>query len=349
LRFIQQHLPLVAVLTLALLWFQSAFVVVGPSDVVILERFGQAVNLPQPLGPGWHLKFPWPIDRQVVVPVAEVQEITVGYTKELDDPYILWRIPHHETEYQLVTGDGSLVSVNMFIRYKIKRENVQDWYLTAQSPRAVLEAQAYRLLGQNIRSRSIFWVIGPNRQELAQMIKNQIQELLDRQRLGLQVLQVNLLNAHPPTSLNPDENIAISYLKVFDSLQTRQKDLNNAGLQAIQEINEKNAEAAEIITDAEAQGWQTVSRAAGRTRRFRLMIELLQNNPDYLPLVRSKLYLNYLREALGQETGKIVIDPRAVDSNVEIWLQYPRKPIPFIEEPPLLTPSDIGAKSTREK
>ncbi len=347
LRFIQQHLPLVAVLTLALLWFQSAFVVVGPSDVVILERFGQAVNLPQPLGPGWHLKFPWPIDCQVVVPVAEVQEITVGYTKEFDDPYILWRIPHHETEYQLVTGDGSLVSVNMFIRYRI--DNPRDWYLTARSPRAVLEAEAYRLLGQNIRTRSIFWVIGPNRQELAQMIKDQIQQVLNQQRLGLQVLQVNLLNAHPPTSLNPDENIAISYLEVFDSLQTRQKLLNEADLVAIQETNLKTAQAAGIIYDAQAQFSQTISKAQGRTDRFGLMIELLQKNPDYLPLIRSKLKLNYLREALGKETGKIVIDPQAVDKNVEIWLQYPRKPIPFIEEPPLLTPSNIGAKSTREK
>jgi len=78
LRFIQQHLPLVVALTVFLLWFQSAFVIVEPSDVVILERFGQAVNLDAPLQPGWRVKYPWPIDRAVVVPIAKVQELTIG-------------------------------------------------------------------------------------------------------------------------------------------------------------------------------------------------------------------------------------------------------------------------------
>ena len=90
------------------------------------------------------------------------------------------------------------------------------------------------------------------------MIKDQIQQVLDRQRLGLQVLQVNLLNAHPPTSLNDDENIAKSYLEVFNSVQKRQNTLNEADLKAIQETNEKTARAAESIADAQAQGWETV-------------------------------------------------------------------------------------------
>ena len=330
LRFVQQHLPLVAVLTLALLWFQSAFVVVGPSDEVIIERFGQAVNLAKPLKPGLHFIFPWPIDRQVVVPVAQVQEVTIGYTR--DDhhdelPYILWEVPHHQIESQLVTGDGSLVSLSMFIRYKIS--DPQQWYHAARSPRDILKAEADRLLGENVRIKSVSWLIGPNRPQLAKLIKDQIQDVLDRQKLGLQVLQVNLLNAHPPASLNRDENVATAYLNVFNALQGRQNVINIANLKAIEETNEKAAEAAAIFAEALAQGQETVSKAEGRTDRFRRMIELIQKNPDYLPLIRSKLYLNYLREALSEETGKIVIDPEAVDSNVEIRLEYPPKKNPF--------------------
>ena len=333
LRFIQQHLPLVGVLTLVLLWFQSAFVVVEPSDEVIIERFGQAINLPKPLGPGLHLKYPWPIDRKVVVPVGEVQEVTIGYHAEDDhhdeEPYILWQIPHHERESQLVTGDGSLVSLSMFIRYKIS--DTGQWYNAARSPRDVLNAQAHRLLGENIRTRSVSWIIGPNRQELAQLIKGQIQKVIDRQQLGLEVLQVNLLNAHPPASLDYGENVAVSYLNVFSALQSRQDVINIADLQAIKQTNKKVAEAVEIVNDAKAGAWKTISKATGRTKRFGRMIELLQKNPEYLPLVRSKLYLNYLLEAFGEDTGKIVIDPKAVESNVEIRLQYLRKDNPFTD------------------
>ncbi len=113
-------------------------------------------------------------------------------------------------------------------------------------------------------------------------------------------------------------------------------------IHTLQETHQKTAQAAGIIYNAQTQFWQTISQAQGRTSRFGLMIQLLKDNPDYLPLVRSKLHLNYLRDALGKETGKIVIDPQAVDKNVEIWLQYPRKPIPFIDKVPDLTPLDTG-------
>ena len=344
LHFIQKHLPLVVVLTLLLLWVQTAFVVVEPADQVILERFGQAVNLDAPLEPGWRLKFPWPIDRAVVVPASRVQELTVGYTQELNDPYILWRIPHHETEYQLVTGDGSLVSVNMFVRYRVK--DARHWYMSSRSPRAVLEAKAYRLLGENIRTKSVLWVIGPNRQQLAETIGRQIQQVLDEQKVGIEVLQADLLNAHPPTSLNNDENVAMSYLDVFDNLQERRRIINEAELQAIEQLNDKAAESVKTLNQAEAQGWETVRTAEGRTERFRLIIKLIKDNPEYLPLVRNKLFLNYMYEALGEQTGKIVLDPAAVDGEVEIWLQYPRKPIPFVDEAPLLTPPTLRSQNS---
>lgn len=346
LQFLQQHLPLVGVLTLVLLWFQSAFVVVEPSNEVIIERFGQAINLPKPLGPGLHMKFPWPIDRKVVVPVAEVQEVTIGYNVEDDhhddEAYILWQVPHHQMESQLATGDGSLVSLSMFIRYRIS--DAQQWYSAARSPRDVLNAQADRLLGENIRTRSVSWVIGPNRQELAQLIKGQLQDVLDRRQLGLEVLQVNLLNAHPPASLTYGENVAISYLNVFSARQSYQDVINKANLEAIEETNEKAAQAVEIVNNAEAERWKTIFMAKGRTDRFGRMIELLRKNPDYLPLVRSKLYLDYLLEAFGEDTGKIIIDPKAVDSNVEIRLHYPRKKNPFDDTP---DPLNLVPEGTR--
>ena len=101
---------------------------------------------------------------------------------------------------------------------------------------------------------------------------------------------------------------------------------------------DKAAEAIKTLNDAEAQGWETVRTAEGRTERFRLIIKLIKDKPEYLPLVRNKLFLNYMYEALGEQTGKIVIDPAAVDGQVEIWLQYPRKPIDFIDRAPILSP-----------
>ena len=77
------------------------------------------------------------------------------------------------------------------------------------------------------------------------------------------------------------------------------------------------------------------------------MLRLVGEKPEYLSLVRGKLYLQYLLDALGEKTGKIVIDPKALDGEVEIWLQYPPKISPFSGKASPLLPTDIGAGSTR--
>jgi membrane protease subunit HflK len=232
----------------------------------------------------------------------------------------------------------------MFVRYRVK--DARDWYMSTRSPRDILEAKAYRLLGENIRTKSVFWVIGPNRQDLAQTIGRQIQQLLDDQKVGLEVLQVNLLNAHPPTSINDDENVALAYLEVFNKLQVRRTVINQAQLQAVQQLNDKAAESIQILNQAEGQRWETILTAAGRTERFRLIIKLIKDNPEYLPLVRNKLFLNAMYEALGEQTGKVVIDPAAVDGQVELWLQYPRKQIPFVDTAPVLTPPTLESQAS---
>ena len=353
LRFIQKHLPLVVVLTAILLWGQSASLIVEPSDCVIIERFGRAINLEDPLGPGWHVKYPWPIDRKVVIPIRTIQQVNIGYeqlpnTNEHDGSYILWEIPHHQQEYQLVTGDGSLVSLGMVISYRIK-EDPKEFYLTARSPRDILRTEADRLLGENIRTKSLFWVIGPDRPELAEMIHGQIQQVLDEKHVGLEVLQVNLLNAHPPTSLNDNENVAKAYLQVFDKAQERQTFLNQAELQTVKMIDTEAARAAAISFEAFAQGWEIVNKARGRTEGFASMLRLVADKPEYLPLVRSELFLKYLQEALGEQTGKIILDPRAAESNVEIRLQYPRRPIPYLEGSSLLSPPGPVDTQTENK
>ncbi|NIA07685.1 MAG: hypothetical protein GWP14_08665, partial [Actinobacteria bacterium] len=126
-----------------------------------------------------------------------------------------------------------------------------------------------------------------------------------------------------------------------NKLQARRRIINEAELQAIQQLNDKAAESIKTLNEAEGRGWETVRTAEGRTERFRLIIKLINDNPEYLPLVRNKLFLNYMSEALGEQTGKIVIDPAAVDGQVEIWLQYPRKPIPFVEQAPALAPPTL--------
>ncbi len=78
-------LPLVAV-GLATLWAMTAMVIVAPYQHVVIERFGAQVNPDNPHGPGFHWKFPWPIDKAVVYNTGEVHEMFIGFEQFAADP-----------------------------------------------------------------------------------------------------------------------------------------------------------------------------------------------------------------------------------------------------------------------
>lgn len=87
--------PLVGFAALSLV-LASSLVFVGAEEAVVVERFGR--RLPGDLGPGLHLKLPWPVDRAYAVRIKGVHELIVGVKQEEDpnvqDNLILWTNKH---------------------------------------------------------------------------------------------------------------------------------------------------------------------------------------------------------------------------------------------------------------
>jgi len=104
----------------------SAIVVVEPHQMAIVTRFGAPAD--EPIGPGLHLKAPWPIGQVEFFDVTAVRVITLGQgaeaepspdaPAEADKTAILWTNVHSQSEEKLVvaaprdvrqaseTGDG---------------------------------------------------------------------------------------------------------------------------------------------------------------------------------------------------------------------------------------------------
>ncbi|MGB9624917.1 MAG: hypothetical protein ACPMAQ_08650, partial [Phycisphaerae bacterium] len=91
----------------------SCLVIVNPGEAVVVERFGRPlqsgktiqttengkpVEKLDALGPGLHLKYPWPIDIAYRYPVGQVQETLVGVKEEAAEQglekALVWTVKH---------------------------------------------------------------------------------------------------------------------------------------------------------------------------------------------------------------------------------------------------------------
>jgi Cu+-exporting ATPase len=121
-------------------WGLTCFAQVEPGEVGVVRRFGAVVA---DLGPGLHVRAPWPVETVTRVRTAEVRTVEVGFRRvrpEARSPVLpaagdrlrrpagdalTWASSHGEDigkvtdESVMITGDGDLVEVLATVRYHV--------------------------------------------------------------------------------------------------------------------------------------------------------------------------------------------------------------------------------------
>jgi len=235
----------------ATLYLASCLVVVSPNEEAIVERFGKPVTAAgqvRHLGPGLHLKLPWPMDIAYRRPTQQVMELHIGYVPKIDpngnvvqETKLLWGQTHYEQEHDLLVAaeytaadvgeklaEGavpvSLVKVNMPVQYRIK--DLRAYIYNHSDPGKLLEDICYRELARfastakvdvdDLRGSSPENLLGAGRTRAKQVLTERIQKAADEHGLGVELVFVGLQGIHPPPEVAPD------YQKVVGAVQAKQ-------------------------------------------------------------------------------------------------------------------------------
>src|SRR6266571_3139652 len=145
-RFFERALGVLLLAQVGALLLSTSVVFIDAGEQGVLERFGHPVAGRTLLGPGAHLKWPWPIDKVYRFQTEQIQSFDVGFTHDPareKDPVVLWTIPHTKEENFLVanrergslettnkltgkrTPPVSLLTVSIPVQFQIT--NVMDW------------------------------------------------------------------------------------------------------------------------------------------------------------------------------------------------------------------------------
>ena len=308
LQFVKQSLTPLLCLLVLVAWMFSALVMVDTSEEGILERFGKPVS-EEPLGPGLHVTYPWPIDRVRRVQVTRVRTIPIGFTEAMENASLLWTKAHAVEEYNLLIGDGrDLVTVNAELHYRIK--NTYNYLYNMQNPETAVEVIAYRTLMTETSGKSLDQVLSENIQSLVARMKEDIQAEADRKGLGIEVTGFTIKGLHPPIAVAPD------YQAVVSAQVDRKTSIIRASAYKMETIPKAEAEALWTINNSLSNKATRLAGARGEAVQFKTLEESYKLSPK---MFRTRKKLEGLEEALKLKRV-FIIDDRLEKDGARMWL-----------------------------
>jgi regulator of protease activity HflC (stomatin/prohibitin superfamily) len=326
----QKNLAALLLIQFAVLLLSTTVVFVGVGEQAVREHFGK----PQAtLGPGAHLKWPWPADKIYRFRTEQIQSFAVGYTPDAQTEAantVLWTISHNKEENFLVanraaatagatTNDAAkaqavgLVTVSIPVQFQIT--NVTSWVYSNSEPDVLLQDLATREVIHYLAGVDLNDVLSQGRLLAADALRDRIQDAANARSLGAKIIFVGLQDIHPPTA----GKVAEAYEKVVGAEETRLATILAAQADAIRTNALADAKAFTITNVADARRVQLVSSRFAEAALFTNQIPAFAAAPA---VYRQRLYLQSFAAATKNARKYVLLVTNTQDV---VWLDLEDK------------------------
>jgi len=292
-----------------LAYLSTAFYTVGVNGQAVVERFGKPVDPNTPVGPGLHLKLPWPVDCVRKVQTARIETVNIGNITDSRAQAFLWTRAHG-TEEAFLSGDNNFFYPYIVVHYRIK--NIFQYLYKNISPETLLTEAGHHAATILFARETFYAIAAAHRSSLENTLLGQLQSELDARECGIQLLEVTFKDIHPPISVSD------AFEGVIAGYQEKQKLINDARGYRNGLIPESRGKAEKEREAAQGYIAGRRKKAEGDASRFSLA---LPETPAAKQVAVSRLRLQTAQNMLRDKTN-IVIDPRAGTSDV--WMGFDR-------------------------
>ena len=263
---------IVIVAVIALILIGGSFYSIREEEQAVVCTLGapKAVTTP-----GLHFKIP--IIQTVDKVNTTIRGFSIGYTSTGDSE-----------EAMMITSDYNFLHVDFYAEYRVT-DPVKALY-ASENPELILRNIAQNCIRTTIGSYGVDSVLTTGKNEIQANIKQMILDKLENYDIGIQLVNITIQDAEPPT-----QAVSAAFKEVETAKQGKETSVNNANKYRNEQIPSAQAQVDRILQDAEAEKQQRINEANGEVARFNAMYEQYVNFPE---VTRKRMFYEAMEDVL---------------------------------------------------
>ncbi len=267
---------LLAVMLVALFALDS-FYTLKEDQYAVITTFGKPTMVSAS-----GLKFKLPFVQKVTRVSKTIQGFPLGYR--------LGSSASVDEESLMITRDYNFVNVDFYVEYRVT--DPVKYLFSSQDPVGILRMLCQSYIRDTIGLYNVDTVITTGKSEIQAAIKEKVMRRLESEDIGLQLTNIRIQDAEPPTA-----EVQRAFTAVETAKQSAETTVNNAKKYANEVIPAAAADADQIIKRAEAYKASRINEATGQAARFQALFTEYQKYPL---ITKQRLFYEAMENVLPE-------------------------------------------------
>lgn len=235
---------------------------------------------------GIHLKIPY-VQQLSKVPKT-INGFSIGYDSSSGET--------RASESFMITRDYNFVNVDFYVEYRVT--DPMKYLYASENPVDILKNLTQSYIRDTIGLYDVDSVITTGKSEIQASIKEKIISRLENEDIGIQLVNITIQDAEPPTT-----EVIDAFKNVENAKQGKETSINRANQKRNEDIPAARAKADETIKTAEAQAEERINEAKGQTARLN---ELYAEYQKYPLITKQRMFYETMEEILPDM--KVIIE-----------------------------------------
>ncbi len=231
---------------------------------------------------GRGLKLKLPLIQKVTKVTRAIQGFPLGYRTVSDEYY--------EPESLMITVDYNFVNVDFYIEYRIT--DPMKYLYSSQDPVGILKLLCQSYIRDTVGLFPVDAVITTGKSEIQSTIREKVTDRMVKEDIGIQLVNITMQDSEPPT-----QEVKKAFMNVETAKQNAETVVNEAKMYSNKVLPAAEADADEIVKQAEAFKQARINEATGQTARFQAMFEEYSRFPL---ITKERLFYEAMEDVLPQ-------------------------------------------------
>lgn len=282
-RNIGKAAGIIVVALLAVYLFAGSVYSLKENEYAVVSTFGVPSVVEES---GIHLKLPY-IQSLRKVPKT-INGFPIGYRTDSDVSV--------DEESFMITRDYNFVNVDFYVEYRVT-DPIKFLY-SSESPVNILKMLTQSYIRDTIGLYDVDSVITTGKNEIQASIKEKIIGRLEEEDIGIQLVNITIQDAEPPT-----QEVINAFKNVENAKQGKETSINRANQKRNEDIPAARAMVDETLKTAQAQAEERVNEAKGQVARLN---ELYAEYQKYPLITKQRMFYETMEEILPDM--KVIIE-----------------------------------------